>query len=94
MPETMSSGRSPIRPSSAKRTQSTGVPSVAKPVVPSSNSISSTHRGERVVMLRAVALRLESGAIRLTSTSGSAPSALRRALIPLAPIPSSFVMSP
>jgi len=29
MPETISSGRSPIRPSSAKRTQSTGVPSVA-----------------------------------------------------------------
>ena len=32
MPETISSGSNSIRPSAAKRTQSTGVPSVAKPV--------------------------------------------------------------
>ena len=66
MPETISSGRSPSRPRSAKRTQSTGVPSVAKPVVPSSNSTSSTQIGERVVMLRAVPLRFVCGAITRT----------------------------
>ena len=66
IPETIRSGRSPSRPRSAKRTQSTGVPSVAKPRSPSSNSISSTQSGERVVMLRAVALRFESGATTST----------------------------
>ena len=63
VPETIRSGRPPSRPSSAKRTQSTGVPSVAKPLWPSPNSTSSTLSGERVVMLRAVALRLAFGAI-------------------------------
>src|ERR671916_633169 len=42
MPDTISSGSKSIRPSAAKRTQSTGVPLVAKPVVPSPNSTSST----------------------------------------------------
>jgi hypothetical protein len=93
IPETIKSGfRSPVRPRSAKRTQSTGVPSVAKPVVPSSKVISSTQSGERVVIERAVALRFESGAIRLTSTSGISTSARRRAWIPFAPIPSSLVI--
>src|SRR4051812_21035135 len=92
IPETIRSALCPSRPRSAKRTQSTGVPSVAKPVVPSSNSISSTQIGERVVMLRAVALRLESGAITCTCTSSSAWSARRSAWSPWAPIPSSFVI--
>ncbi len=70
MPETISSGVCSTSPSAAKRTQSTGVPSVAKPIVPSPNSTSSTHSGERVVMLRAVALRFESGAITDSSTPG------------------------
>ena len=70
MPETISSGSNSIRPSAAKRTQSTGVPSVAKPVVPSPNSTSSTQSGSRVVMLRAVALRFESGAITASSMPG------------------------
>ncbi len=68
IPETIRSGFAPSSPRSAKRTQSTGVPSVAKPLVPSSNSTSSTQIGERVVMLRAVALRLVCGAITPTST--------------------------
>src|SRR5262245_55803873 len=92
MPEMISSGRSPRRPSSAKRTQSTGVPSVAKPLDPSSNSISSTQSGERVVMLRAVALRFELGAITCTSTSRRSRSLSRRAFRPLAPMPSSLVI--
>ena len=37
----------------AKRTQSTGVPSVAKPTVPSPKSTSSTHSGRRVVITAA-----------------------------------------
>ena len=41
------------QPELAKRTQSTGVPSVAKPTVPSPKSISSTHSGRRVVIARA-----------------------------------------
>ena len=61
IPETIRSGRPPSSPSSAKRTQSTGVPLVAKPLSPSSKWISSTSSGARVVMLRAVALRFESG---------------------------------
>src|SRR3954447_10082493 len=91
IPETIRSGRPPTRPSSAKRTQSTGVPSGAKPTRPSSNSISSTPSGERVVMLRAVALRLESGAMTSTSTSSSSTSARRRACSPGAEMPSSLV---
>ena len=91
MPDTISSGLKPIRPSAAKRTQSTGVPSVAKPVVPSPNSTSSTHRGLRVVMLRAVALRFESGAITASSTSGTSSRARRIAFRPVAWMPSSLV---
>ena len=68
IPDTISSGGSPSSPRSANRTQSTGVPSVAYPVSPSANVTSSTHSGERVVMLRAVALRFESGAITCTSS--------------------------
>ena len=57
MPETISSGSNSIRPSAAKRTQSTGVPLVANPVVPSPNSTSSTDSGSLKVMLREVLLR-------------------------------------
>src|SRR3954454_22730999 len=92
IPETISSGRSPTRTSSAKRTQSTGVPSVPYPIEPSSKGISSTQRGERVVMLRAVALRLESGAITWTSSSGILRNSTRRAFSPAAWIPSSLVI--
>src|SRR3954469_13201238 len=91
MPETIRSGSDSTRPSAAKRTQSTGVPSVANPVVPSSNSISSTQSGSRVVMLRAVALLFESGAITASSTSGTPRSALRMAFRPVAWMPSSLV---
>src|SRR3954447_7446570 len=91
IPETIRSGRPPTRPSSAKRTQSTGVPSVAKPTRPSSKVTSSTESGERVVMLRAVALRLESGAITSTSTSSSSTNARRAACSPGAEMPSSLV---
>src|SRR3954449_999353 len=91
IPETIRSGRPPTRPSSAKRTQSTGVPSVAKPTRPSSKVTSSTESGERVVMLRAVALRLESGAITSTSMSSSSTSARRAACSPGAEMPSSLV---
>src|SRR4051812_33565481 len=91
MPETISSGWDSTSPRAAKRTQSTGVPSVAKPVVPSANSISSTQSGLRVVMLRAVALLFESGAITARSTPGTSSSARRMAPRPIAWMPSSFV---
>src|SRR5215208_1186774 len=91
IPDTISSGGESIRPSEAKRTQSTGVPSVAKPVVPSPNSISSTQIGSRSVTARPVALRLESGAITSSSTSGSSSRALLITLRPVAVMPSSFV---
>ena len=92
IPETISSGRSPTSPSSANLTQSTGVPSVAKPLDPSSKGISSTQSGERVVMLRAVALRLESGAMTWTSRPSIPMSSFRRAFRPVAWIPSSLVI--
>src|ERR1044071_6005468 len=47
--------------------------------------------GERVVMLRAVALRLESGAMTSTSTPSSSTSARRAACRPGAEMPSSLV---
>src|SRR6478609_3134046 len=47
--------------------------------------------GERVVMLRAVALRLESGAITSTSMPSSPHSARRAACRPGAEMPSSLV---
>src|SRR5215213_1212461 len=93
MPETISSGGASIRPSSAKRTQSTGVPSVANPVVPSPNSTSSTQIGSRRVTARPVALRFESGAITSSSTSGSSSRARRMAFRPGALMPSSLVRS-
>ena len=68
-----------------------GVPSVAKPTRPSSKSTSSTLSGERVVMLRAVALRLESGAMTSTSTPSSSTRARRDACSPGAEMPSSLV---
>ena len=55
----------------ARRTQSTGVPSVAKPLVPSSKGTSCTHSGRRVVIIRAKAERLPSGAMTASSTRGS-----------------------
>ena len=91
MPETISSGGSPIRPRLAKRTQSTGVPSVAYPLVPSPNSISSAHSGWRVVMLRALAERLESGAITASSIPGTFRRARRSSFRPVAWMPSSLV---
>src|SRR4051812_47339718 len=91
IPDTIRSGSDSTRPSAAKRTQSTGVPSVANPLLPSANSTSSTQSGFRVVMLRAVALRLESGAITARSMSGASSSARRMAFRPVAWIPSSFV---
>ena len=68
----------------AKRTQSTGVPSVAKPTLPSPKSTSSTQIGRRVVIERAVAERLESGAMTASSTPGTSASARRRACSPSA----------
>src|SRR5215217_561914 len=91
MPETIRSGFEPKRPRSAKRTQSTGVPSVAKPLSPSSNLISSTQSGDRVVIDRAVAERFASGAMTWTSTPSRRRSSLRIACSPSAPIPSSLV---
>ena len=52
-------------------------------MVPSPNSTSSTQSGVRVVMLRAVALRLESGAITASSTPGTSSSARRMACRPI-----------
>src|ERR671915_1306340 len=91
IPDTISSGSSSIRPSAAKRTQSTGVPLVAKPDVPSPNSTSSTSSGSRKVMLRAVAERFESGAMTASSMPGTSSSACRSTLSPVAVMPSSFV---
>ena len=58
IPETISSGSKPIRPErrEAHAVHRRAVGRVAD--VPSSNSISSTHSGARVVMLRALAERL------------------------------------
>src|SRR6478735_2174746 len=91
MPDTISSGGASIRPSAAKRTQSTGVPSVAKPVVPSPNSTSSTQIGSWRVTARPVALRFESGAITSSETSDSSRRALLITFRPVAVMPSSFV---
>src|SRR3954454_16109855 len=94
MPETISCASKPsISPSVAKRTQSTGVPSVAYPTVPSPKSTSWTQIGRRVVIERAVAERLPSGAMTASSTSSMAASARRRACRPSASIPSSWVTS-
>src|SRR3954453_7172825 len=91
MPDTISSGTNSSSPSTAKRTQSTGGPSVAKPLVPSPNSTSSTQSGLRVVIERAVALRFESGAITASSTPGTSRSARRITFSPVAWMPSSLV---
>src|SRR3954453_10784409 len=58
---------------------------------PSSKVTSSTVSGERVVMPRPIALRLESGAMTSTSTSSSSASARRAACSPGAEMPSSLV---
>src|SRR5919197_4148962 len=58
---------------------------------PSSSSTSSTDSGDRVVMLRAVALLLESGTMTWTSIPSRSAKARRSAWSPSAPIPSSFV---
>ncbi len=55
----------------ASRTQSTGVPSVAYPMVPSPKSTSVTHSGRRVVIERAIADLLPSGAITASSIPGT-----------------------
>src|SRR4051794_2498403 len=92
IPETMSSGEKPaISPSEAKRTQSTGVPSVAYPSVPSPKSTSSTTSGRRVVMPRPMAERFPSGAIVASSTSSTSSSARRSVCRPSAAMPSSLV---
>src|SRR3954471_6107613 len=89
--ETIRSGRPPTRPGSAKRTQSTGGPSGAKPTRPSSKVTSSTVSGERVVMPRPMALRLESGEMKSGSTPSSSTSARRPACSPGSEMPSSLV---
>ena len=66
MPLTITSGRSSSSPRVANRTQSTGVPSVARASEPSASRTSSTCRGWWIVMPRPMALRLESGAMTLT----------------------------
>src|SRR3954453_16221424 len=93
MPETTASAlKSSTSPSLARRTQSTGVPSVAKPYVPSWNSTRSTHSGRRVVIERAMAERLPSGAMTASSMPGTMSSSARRsACSPSALIPSSLV---
>src|SRR4051812_1376669 len=94
IPDTTRSASKPsIRPSFARRTQSTGVPSVAYPVVPSSKSTSCTHSGRRVVIMRANAERLPSGAMTATSTSGTFTRARRSVCRPSASMPSSLVTS-
>src|SRR5829696_5674442 len=92
MPETIRSASKPsTRPSEAKRTQSTGVPSVAYPAVPSPKSTSCTHSARRVVIPRPIAERLESGAITASSSPSIASSARRSAWSPSASMPSSLV---
>src|SRR5215208_2281371 len=94
MPETTRSGWKPsISPRAASRTQSTGVPSQAKPWVPSSKETSVTHSGRLNVIERAVAERLESGATTASCTSATVRSARRSVCRPFAPIPSSLVSS-
>src|SRR4051812_35398646 len=94
MPDTTRSAWKPsISPSLARRTQSTGVPSVAYPMVPSSNGTSCTQSGRRVVIMRAKAERLPSGAMTATSTPGTFSSARRSACRPSASMPSSLVTS-
>ncbi len=88
---TMSALKPSIAPRLARRTQSTGVPSVAYPTVPSGKGTSATHSGRRVVMERAIAERLPSGAITSKRMSGSSESAARIACSPSASIPSSLV---
>ena len=75
----------------ARRTQSTGVPSVAKPMVPSSKGTSCTHSGRRVVIMRAKAERLPSGAMTASSIPATPSSARRIACSPSASMPSSLV---
>ena len=80
IPETTSSALNPaISPSLASLTQSTGVPSVAYPTVPSPKSTSCTHRGRLVVIDRAIAERLPTGAITASSIPGSSSNAFRSA---------------
>ena len=94
MPETTRSGWKPsISPSAASRTQSTGVPSHAKPFVPSSKPTSVTHsgrrEGDRARGGRAVGVRRDTA-----SSTSSTPSSARRSVCrPVAPIPSSLVSS-
>ena len=86
------SGRAgrPARPSAAKRTQSTGVPSVAYPVEPSRSVTSTTVSGRSMVMPRPTALRFESGAI--TDTVPTESSARFAASRPREVMPSSLVI--
>src|SRR5262249_49623414 len=62
-------------------------------LVPSANGTSSTHSGRRVVIERAIAERLPSGAITARLTPSSPTSARRIACSPSASIPSSLVRS-
>ncbi len=89
MPLTMMSGSPSSSPRVPKRTQSTGVPSVAKAVEPSASRTSSTWSGWWMVIPRPMALRLESGAMTLTRPRGS--SACLSASNPGEWTPSSFV---
>ncbi len=92
MPDTTSSASNPsTSPRLARRTQSTGVPSVAYPTVPSSKSTSCTQSGRRVVIDLAIAERFPSGAITASSIPSTASSADLSACSPAASIPSSLV---
>ena len=92
MPETISSGSNSTSPSAAKRTQSTGVPSVAKPLVPSSKRdlLDPQRRagGDAAGGRRAVRVRRDHGQL---DARAARASARRIACRPLAWMPSSFV---
>ena len=75
------------------RTQSTGVPSVAKPIVPSSNGVFCTHSGRRVVIIRAIAERLPSGATTSSPDAAMASTHDGQRCSPSASMPSSLVSS-
>ncbi len=89
IPDTIRSGARSRNPSTPVRTQSTGVPSVANPNVPSGNSTSSSQSGPCMVMLRAAPVRFLSGAMTTTRPSGC--NARRRAAKPGESMPSSLV---
>ena len=77
MPETTSSGGPPAMPSSAKRTQSTGVPPTAKAVRPPGISTSSTVTGPPSVIEREAPVWFVAGATTSTSKAGASAACER-----------------